>query len=38
MLLLGALLILAFPAPNLEFLAWFGLVPGLLLMRAAPSV
>ena len=33
----GALLVLAFPAPNLEFLAWFGLVPGLLLMRAAPS-
>ena len=25
------------PPPNLEFLAWFGLVPGLLLMRAAPS-
>jgi apolipoprotein N-acyltransferase len=33
----GALPVLAFPAPNLEFLAWFGLVPGLLLMRAAPS-
>src|SRR6516165_2108995 len=33
----GALLVLAFPAPNLEFLAWFGLVPGLLLMHAAPS-
>jgi apolipoprotein N-acyltransferase len=33
----GALLVLAFPAPNLEFLAWFGLVPGLLLMRAAPT-
>ncbi len=33
----GALLVLAFPAPNIEFLAWFGLVPGLLLMRAAPS-
>ena len=28
---------LAFPSLNLEFLAWFGLVPGLLLMRAAPS-
>jgi len=33
----GALLVLAFPAPNIEFLAWFGLVPGLLLMHAAPS-
>src|SRR6516162_11001775 len=33
----GALLVLAFPAPNLEFLAWFGRVPGLLLMHAAPS-
>ena len=28
MLLLGALLILAFPAANLEFLTWFGLAPG----------
>jgi apolipoprotein N-acyltransferase len=36
-LLAGALPVLAFPAPNLEFLAWFGLVPGLLLMRAAPT-
>ncbi len=36
-LLSGALPVLAFPAPNIEFLAWFGLVPGLLLMRAAPS-
>jgi apolipoprotein N-acyltransferase len=36
-LLAGALPVLAFPAPNLEFLAWFGLIPGLLLMRAAPS-
>jgi apolipoprotein N-acyltransferase len=33
----GALPALAFPAPNLEFLAWFALVPGLLLMRASPS-
>src|SRR5215471_14886770 len=33
----GALLVLAFPAPNIEFLAWFGLVPALLLMRAASS-
>jgi apolipoprotein N-acyltransferase len=36
-LLAGGLPVLAFPAPNLEFLAWFGLVPGLLLMRAAPT-
>jgi apolipoprotein N-acyltransferase len=33
----GALPVLAFPAPNLEPLAWFGLVPGLLIMRSAPS-
>jgi len=33
----GALPVLAFPAPNLEPLAWCGLVPGLLIMRAAPS-
>jgi apolipoprotein N-acyltransferase len=33
----GALPVLAFPAPNLEFLAWFALVPGLLLMRASPT-
>ena len=37
MLLTGALLILAFPAPNLEFLAWFGLVPGLLLIVRSPT-
>jgi len=36
-LISGALPALAFPAPNLEFVAWFGLVPGMLLMRAAPS-
>ena len=36
-LVAGALPVLAFPAPNLEFLAWFALVPGLLLMRGAPS-
>ncbi len=36
-LLAGALPVLAFPAPDLEFLAWFGLVSGLLLLRAAPS-
>jgi apolipoprotein N-acyltransferase len=33
----GALPVLAFPGLNLEFLAWFGLVPGLLIMRASPS-
>jgi apolipoprotein N-acyltransferase len=37
MLLLGALLILAFPAPNLEFLAWFGLVPSLVLIIRSPT-
>ena len=37
MLLNGALLILAFPAPNLEFLAWFGLVPGLILIARSPT-
>jgi len=36
-LVAGALPVLAFPAPNLEFLAWFALVPGLLLMRVSPS-
>jgi apolipoprotein N-acyltransferase len=37
MLLCGAWLILAFPAPNLEFLAWFGLVPGLVLIVRSPT-
>jgi apolipoprotein N-acyltransferase len=37
LLLAGALPVLAFPAANLEFLAWFGLIPGLALMRAAPT-
>jgi apolipoprotein N-acyltransferase len=36
-LVTGALPVLAFPAANLEFLAWFGLVPGFALMRAAPT-
>jgi apolipoprotein N-acyltransferase len=36
-LVAGALPVLAFPAPNLEFLAWFALVPGLLLMHVSPS-
>ncbi len=34
----GALPLLAFPPPNLSFLAWFALVPGLLLIHRAPSV
>ena len=37
MLLAGALPILSFPAANLEFLAWFGLVPGLALIVRSPS-
>src|SRR5690349_19615753 len=37
MLLLGAWLILTFPAPNLEFLAWFGLVPGLVVIVRSPT-
>ena len=36
-LLAGALPVLAFPAANLEFLAWVALVPGLALMRSAPT-
>jgi len=33
----GVLPVLVFPAPSLGWLAWVVLVPGLLLMRAAPS-
>src|SRR6266567_3197576 len=36
-LLAGAVPVLAFPSLDLEFLAWVGLVPGLLLLRAAPT-
>jgi apolipoprotein N-acyltransferase len=36
-LVAGAVPVLAFPALNLEFLAWLGVVPGLLLLRAAPT-
>jgi apolipoprotein N-acyltransferase len=36
-LVAGALPVLAFPSANLEFIAWFGLVPGMLLIRAAPT-
>jgi len=37
MLLAGALLVLTFPDANLEFLAWFGLVPGLMLIVRSPT-
>jgi apolipoprotein N-acyltransferase len=37
MLLCGALLVLAFPAVNFEYLAWFGLVPGLVLIVRSPT-
>jgi apolipoprotein N-acyltransferase len=37
MLLCGAVLVLTFPDPNLEFLAWFGLVPGLVLIIRSPT-
>jgi apolipoprotein N-acyltransferase len=33
----GGLPVLAFPAPNLELVAWFGLLPGLFILRAAPT-
>ncbi|MFZ0834826.1 MAG: apolipoprotein N-acyltransferase, partial [Mycobacterium sp.] len=36
-LLLGALPALAFPAPSCWWLAWFGVVPLMLAVRAAPS-
>jgi len=36
-LLAGAVPVLAFPAANLEFIGWVGLVPGLILMQRAPS-
>jgi apolipoprotein N-acyltransferase len=36
-LLAGGVPALAFPTLNWEWLAWFALVPGLLLIRAAPS-
>ncbi|MHB1874900.1 MAG: apolipoprotein N-acyltransferase [Streptosporangiaceae bacterium] len=36
-LVAGALPVLAFPAPNLELVAWVGLVPGLLVLRHAPT-
>jgi apolipoprotein N-acyltransferase len=36
-LLSGAIPVLAFPATNLEFLGWAGLVPGFALIRAAAT-
>ena len=36
MLVAGGLPVLAFPALNLEFLAWFALVPGLVLIINSP--
>jgi len=33
----GALPVLAFPAPNIEALAWAGLVPGLLIIRSSAT-
>jgi apolipoprotein N-acyltransferase len=38
MLLAGILPVLAFPAPNLEFIAWFALVPGLVMIVRAPTL
>ena len=38
MLLAGALPLVAFPAPNLEFLAWVALVPGLVMIVRAPAL
>src|SRR5579863_1137765 len=37
MLCCGAVLVLTFPDVNWEFLAWFGLVPGLILIIRAPT-
>jgi apolipoprotein N-acyltransferase len=37
MLLCGALLVLTFPDVNFSYLAWFGLVPGLVLIIRSPA-
>jgi apolipoprotein N-acyltransferase len=37
MLLCGALLVLTFPDVNFSYLAWFGLVPALMLIARAPT-
>jgi apolipoprotein N-acyltransferase len=34
----GVVAILVFPAPNLEWLAWFGLVPAMMLITRAPTL
>jgi len=36
-LLSGGIPVLAFPAANLEFIGWIGLVPGLAVMHSAPT-
>ena len=36
-MLAGALPVFAFPGTDWEFLAWFGLVPMILILRAAPT-
>src|SRR3569833_1027613 len=36
-LVAGALPVLAFPRPGLDWLAWVALMPGLLLARSAPD-
>lgn len=36
-LVAGAVPVLAFPGLDCEFIAWFAVVPGLLLLRAAPA-
>jgi apolipoprotein N-acyltransferase len=37
MLLCGAVLVLTFPDVNFEYLAWFGLVPALVLIARSPT-
>ncbi len=37
LLVAGALPVLAFPRPGLDWLAWVALMPGLLLARSAPT-
>jgi apolipoprotein N-acyltransferase len=37
MLVCGALLVLTFPDVNVGYLAWFGLVPGLVLIARSPT-
>jgi len=37
-LVAGAIPLLAFPGPDLSVVAWFGLVPGLLIISRAPTM